>query len=96
MSADLTRRDLDSLDGPSLLAALEARGCGSCWRCLPGHQLMILCAECGAKRCPKANDHDNACTGSNEPGQPGSAYEHGSGAASSRRLAALLDGTGTP
>jgi hypothetical protein len=36
---------------------------------------MILCATCGNKRCPHANDHRNACTGSNEPGQPGSAYE---------------------
>lgn len=35
---------------------------------------MILCAQCGNKRCPHAADHRNACTGSNEPGQPGSAY----------------------
>lgn len=35
---------------------------------------MILCETCGNKRCPHANDHRNACTGSNEPGQPGSAY----------------------
>lgn len=35
---------------------------------------MILCPVCGNKRCPKANDHRNECTGSNEPGQPGSAY----------------------
>jgi hypothetical protein len=31
---------------------------------------MILCATCGNKRCPHANDHRNACTNSNEPGQP--------------------------
>jgi len=40
---------------------------------------MALCPTCGNKRCPKANDHrntctGNTCTGSNEPGQPGSAY----------------------
>lgn len=35
---------------------------------------MILCPKCGNKRCPHANDHRNTCTGSNEPGQPGSAY----------------------
>jgi hypothetical protein len=35
---------------------------------------MIVCATCGNKRCPHANDHRNACTNSNEPGQPGSAY----------------------
>jgi hypothetical protein len=37
---------------------------------------MILCAECGNKRCPKASDHMLACTGSNEPGQSGSVYAH--------------------
>ncbi len=36
---------------------------------------MIVCAKCGNKRCPKANDHANICTNSNEPGQPGSAYQ---------------------
>ena len=35
---------------------------------------MILCPECGNKRCPRANHHDNLCTNSNEPGQPGSDY----------------------
>lgn len=35
---------------------------------------MSLCPECGNKRCPKATHHDNKCTGSNEPGQAGSAY----------------------
>jgi len=38
---------------------------------------MALCPTCGNKRCPKANDHRNTCTGSNEPGQPGSAYVGG-------------------
>ncbi len=35
---------------------------------------MIVCAECGNKRCPRATDHRLICTRSNEPGQPGSAY----------------------
>jgi hypothetical protein len=35
---------------------------------------MKLCEICGNKRCPHANDPANACTGSNEKGQPGSAY----------------------
>lgn len=35
---------------------------------------MILCPQCGNKRCPKASNHDLACTFSNEPGQPGSIY----------------------
>jgi hypothetical protein len=40
----------------------------------PENMRMVLCPDCGNKRCPKANDHRHACTGSNEPGQPGSAY----------------------
>lgn len=35
---------------------------------------FVVCPDCGNKRCPHANDHRNACTGSNEPGQEGSAY----------------------
>lgn len=35
---------------------------------------MILCPDCGNKRCPKATDHRNDCTNSNEPGQKGSRY----------------------
>lgn len=35
---------------------------------------FIVCPVCGNKRCPKASDHNNACTGSNEPGQAGSLY----------------------
>lgn len=31
-------------------------------------------SKCGNKRCPCAAHHDNECTGSNEPGQPGSLY----------------------
>jgi len=35
---------------------------------------VIVCPECGNKRCPKGTNHRNKCTGSNEPGQPGSRY----------------------
>lgn len=45
-----------------------------CWQCSPNYRLMLLCPLCGNKRCPHANSHDNPCTGSNDPGQPGSAY----------------------
>ena len=59
----------------------------SCRRCLKENDVrysgipaalctMVLCAVCGNKRCPHANDHRNPCTNSNEPGQPGSAYAH--------------------
>ena len=35
---------------------------------------MILCPDCGNKRCPKASDHRLNCTRSNEQGQDGSVY----------------------
>lgn len=51
----------------------------ACWchKCSSPERIMstmILCPDCGNKRCPKASDHGLACTGSNEPGQPGSVY----------------------
>lgn len=51
-------------------------GC-SCRTCRPvtfTDSRFVVCPECENKRCPHANDHRNACTGSNEPGQEGSAY----------------------
>lgn len=33
--------------------------------------VMVLCPDCGNKRCPRAEDHRFECTGSNEPGQVG-------------------------
>jgi hypothetical protein len=42
----------------------------------PASQMMIVCSLCGNKRCPHANNHENSCTQSNEPGQAGSAYEN--------------------
>lgn len=35
---------------------------------------FIACEKCGNKRCPHATFHQLECTGSNEPGQPGSRY----------------------
>ena len=32
---------------------------------------MIVCDKCGNKRCPRASDHRNRCTESNEPNQIG-------------------------
>lgn len=40
----------------------------------PVRHQMIVCPQCGNKRCPRATSHDLACSGSNEPGQPGSRY----------------------
>lgn len=52
-----------------------------CW-CLTCRPLtlqdmrFVICPDCGNKRCPKANNHANACTNSNAPGQKGSSWEH--------------------
>lgn len=35
---------------------------------------MIVCPECGNKRCPHSTDHNLPCTNSNDPGQSGSRY----------------------
>lgn len=64
----------------------EPKGC-KCHKCMASVRVpfgdstvpyamtrMILCPVCGNKRCPHASDHELACTGSNESGQPGSVY----------------------
>jgi hypothetical protein len=57
--------------------------CGNCHRCLDGVNvdgfpiimtMMIVCPDCGNKRCPCATDHRLKCTGNNEVGQIGSMY----------------------
>lgn len=70
--------------GPRFIVFTPGRDCG-CQACIdelaqfldPATALqtgMVLCAECGNKRCPRAASHDNACTRSNTPGQEGSNY----------------------
>lgn len=69
---------------PSEADIAGSDNCGRCHRCLDGKlddygypirlSRFIVCPDCGNKRCPKASDHKFACTGSNEPGQPGSVY----------------------
>ncbi len=31
---------------------------------------FVVCSQCGNKRCPKAQNHQNLCTNSNAPNQP--------------------------
>lgn len=60
--------------------------CENCHRCLDGVRnaygfpvaasRMIVCQQCGNKRCPHASDHRLKCTESNDPGQPGSMYSN--------------------
>ncbi|WP_448158708.1 hypothetical protein [Escherichia coli] len=51
--------------------------CRTCRPVVLNDMRFVVCPDCGNKRCPQANDHRNACTGSNEPGQEGSAYPAG-------------------
>lgn len=57
--------------------------CNHCWACecklaspweAPG-SFMPNCPTCDNKQCPRATDHRNVCSGSNEPGQVGSRYQ---------------------
>ena len=60
---------------------MSDKGLHDCLRCWeeggadPFSRIMFLCPTCGNKRCPKATDHRNECTGSNKAGQKGSADE---------------------
>src|SRR5436190_928265 len=89
MATDLTDDELRQLwrraggrfHGPNVETGTMPEGEARCWchmcRPLGFHRMeMVLCPDCGNKRCPKANNHRYACTGSNDPGQPGSAYEN--------------------
>lgn len=75
------------MDDPTLTVGLPPRCCLTCrdeWDerakeagvapSFIAMRTMILCPECGNKRCPKATHHYHDCTGSNDSGQPGSAY----------------------
>lgn len=49
----------------------QPKKCG-CRSCLTPAELLytfVVCTTCGNKRCPKADDHRNACSNSNAPGQ---------------------------
>lgn len=72
-------RKLGPIDAEKIQAERDALNEPTCW-CLTCRPVMmtdmrfVVCPECGNKRCPKANDHRNPCSGSNEPGQDGSSY----------------------
>lgn len=59
--------------GPSPLINKDC-WCSMCRPVTMNDMRMIVCPDCGNKRCPKAKDHRNECTKSNEPGQLGSAF----------------------
>lgn len=70
-----------SAELPSEVRSNDGLGAAQCWchecnkqMAWPFALKMIVCPDCGNKRCPHASDHRHACTGSNAPGQPGSVY----------------------
>jgi len=65
----LTTEDIKINEAPKMSC-----WCGTCRPLTMNDMRFIVCPDCGNKRCPKANDHNNACTNSNLPGQAGSAY----------------------
>ncbi|MDM3455715.1 hypothetical protein [Citrobacter sp. Cb028] len=63
----------------AMLQAGNSPATPDCWcrTCRPvtmSDMRFVVCPDCGNKRCPHANDHQNACARSNDPGQIGSAY----------------------
>lgn len=58
----------------SAAAAPTSCWCQTCRPITAADMRMVVCPTCGNKRCPRANSCANTCTGSNDPGQPGSAY----------------------
>lgn len=44
------------------------------WNAANDLSFRYACERCGNKRCPHHTDHNLACTASNDPGQPGSAF----------------------
>lgn len=78
-AVDTIRNSGIAIDGEKIFAERDALNAPDYWcrTCRPitlTDMRFVVCPECGNKRCPHANDHRNACTGSNEPGQEGSAY----------------------
>lgn len=78
-AVDAIRNSGIAIDAEKILAERDALNAPDCWcrTCRPvtiSDMRFVVCPECGNKRCPHANDHRHACTGSNEPGQEGSAY----------------------
>lgn len=72
-------RSLGGIDAGKIQAERDALNEPTCWcrTCRPvtvDDMRFVVCPECGNKRCPRANDCRSVCTGSNKPGQEGSAY----------------------
>lgn len=78
-AVEIIRNSGIEIGAEKIFAERDALNAPDCWcrACRPitlTDMRFVVCPDCGNKRCPHANDHRNACTGSNEPGQEGSAY----------------------
>ncbi|HHN8545066.1 TPA: hypothetical protein ACRR0B_005013, partial [Citrobacter werkmanii] len=78
-AVEIIRNSGIEIDAEKIFAERDTLNTPDCWcrTCRPvtvSDMRFVVCPECGNKRCPHANDHRHACTGSNEPGQEGSAY----------------------
>ncbi|MFA9449626.1 hypothetical protein [Enterobacter hormaechei] len=78
-AVEIIRNSGIEIDAEKIFAERDTLNTPDCWcrTCRPvtvTDMRFVVCPDCGNKRCPHANDHRNACTGSNEPGQEGSAY----------------------
>ena len=71
---EIRLEQIDQLDKAISLWRKNKCWCHTCRPNNLGDMRMILCPNCGNKRCPKATDHRNECTNSNDPGQKGSVY----------------------
>jgi hypothetical protein len=56
------------------LPSVAACWCTTCRPITLEDMRFVVCPDCGNKRCPKATDHELACTSSNEAGQAGSRF----------------------
>lgn len=72
--AKAIRKGPDMPDGDGNSPVTPDCWCRTCRPVTMSDMRFVVCPDCGNKRCPHANDHRNACTGSNELGQIGSAY----------------------
>lgn len=78
-AVEIIRNSGIEIDAEKIFAERDTLNTPDCWcrtcRLVTVTDMrFVVCPDCGNKRCPHANDHRNACTGSNEPGQEGSAY----------------------
>ncbi|HHJ4376157.1 TPA: hypothetical protein ACQJWS_000820 [Citrobacter freundii] len=78
-AVEIIRNSGIEIDAEKIFAERDVLNTPDCWcrTCRPvtvTDMRFVVCPDCGNKRCPHANDHRNACTGSNEPGQEGGEY----------------------